>query len=111
MARLIDADSLFKTIEQNDYYVMSPENNVDKGMLTTGIKQAIDEQPTIDAAPIVRAHWEDCDLTDGKDMVAGGYKRCSNCHGFGFIHENWYGDLTDQCLTDYCPDCGARISS
>lgn len=58
---------------------------------------------------VKHAHWEDCDLTDGKDMVASGYKRCSNCHGLGFIRENWYGDLTDQCLTDYCPDCGAKM--
>lgn len=45
--RLIDAYKLMKVIEDNDYTLRSCLNTVDRGMFTIGIKQAIDESPTI----------------------------------------------------------------
>lgn len=45
--RLIDADELMKVIESNDYMLKSYFNSTDRGMFTIGIKQAIDEAPTI----------------------------------------------------------------
>ena len=45
--RLIDADKLMKVIEENDYILSSRLNTVDRGMFTIGIKQVIDESPTI----------------------------------------------------------------
>lgn len=45
--RLIDADKLMKVIEENDYTLSSRLNTIDRGMFTIGIKQAIDESPTI----------------------------------------------------------------
>lgn len=45
--RLIDADKLMKVIEENDYTLCSRLNTLDRGMFTIGIKQAIDESPTI----------------------------------------------------------------
>lgn len=45
--RLIDADELMKVIEENDYTLSSRLNTIDRGMFTIGIKQAIDETPTI----------------------------------------------------------------
>lgn len=45
--RLIDADELMKVIEANDYTLQSYYNTTDRGMFTIGIKQAIDEAPTI----------------------------------------------------------------
>lgn len=45
--RLIDADKLMKVIEDNDYTLSSRLNTIDRGMFTIGIKQAIDESPTI----------------------------------------------------------------
>lgn len=45
--RLIDADELMKVIEENDYTLSSRLNTIDRGMFTIGIKQAIDEAPTI----------------------------------------------------------------
>ena len=44
---LIDADKLMKVIEENDYTLSSRLNTIDRGMFTIGIKQAIDESPTI----------------------------------------------------------------
>ena len=46
-SRLIDADKLMKVIEENDYTLSSRLNTIDRGMFTIGIKQAIDESPTI----------------------------------------------------------------
>lgn len=46
--RLIDADALMESIRQHDYPLTAHINSTDKGMFTVGIKQAVDEMPTID---------------------------------------------------------------
>ena len=71
MARLIDADALMDVIRQHEYRLATKQGSIDYGMFTLGIQQAVDEQPTVDAAPVVRcrdckhykpqkksAHWE-----------------------------------------------------
>lgn len=45
--RLIDANALMQVIENNDYTLVSRFNTTDRGMFTIGIKQAIDEAPTV----------------------------------------------------------------
>lgn len=50
--RLIDADELMKVIEENDYMLRGYYNTTDRGMFTIGIKQAIDEAPTIIEAEV-----------------------------------------------------------
>ena len=45
--RLIDADKLIKTIEENDYMLCDEIGSDDRGMFTIGIMQAIDEQPSV----------------------------------------------------------------
>lgn len=45
--RLIDADRLMKVIEQNAYTLINYCNSKDRGMFLCGIRQAIDEAPTI----------------------------------------------------------------
>ena len=44
--RLIDANKLYKLIEENSYTLVDRINSKDKGMFLIGIKQAIDMQPT-----------------------------------------------------------------
>lgn len=56
--RIIDADKLKETIHINHYPLRGGINSIDNGMWTIGIDQAIDEQPTIDAVPVVRC--KDC---------------------------------------------------
>ena len=67
MARLIDADALMDVIRQHEYRLATKQGSIDYGMFTLGIQQAVDEQPTIDAVPVVRC-WE-CDhkTHDGND--------------------------------------------
>lgn len=52
--RLIDADALMKVIREHDYPLRSHFNSTDNGMFTIGVQQAVDDAPTIDAAPVVR---------------------------------------------------------
>ena len=50
--RLIDADRLMKVIEKNSYLLKGYYNSLENGMFLTGIKQAIDEAPTIIEAEV-----------------------------------------------------------
>ena len=52
--RLIDANALMDVIKQHEYCLATRCGSVDYGMFTTGIQQAVDEQPTIDAVPVTR---------------------------------------------------------
>lgn len=56
--RPIDADALKETVHRQHYRLSNAINTTDHGMFTIGIDQAIDEQPTIDAVPVVRC--KDC---------------------------------------------------
>ena len=57
--RLIDADALMDVIRQHEYRLATKQGSIDYGMFTSGIQQAVDEQPTIDAVPVVRC--KDCE--------------------------------------------------
>ena len=52
--RLIDADALMDVIRQHEYRLATKQGSIDYGMFTLGIQQAVDEQPTIDAVPVIR---------------------------------------------------------
>ena len=52
--RLIDANALMDVIRQHEYRLATKQGSIDYGMFTLGIQQAVDEQPTIDAVPVVR---------------------------------------------------------
>ncbi len=52
--RLIDADALMDVIRQHEYRLATKQGSIDYGMFTLGIQQAVDEQPNIDAVPVVR---------------------------------------------------------
>ena len=54
MTRLIDADALMDVIRQHEYRLATKQGSIDYGMFTLGIQQAVDEQQTIDAVPVVR---------------------------------------------------------
>ena len=62
--RLIDADALMDVIRQHEYRLATKQGSIDYGMFTLGIQQAVDEQQTIDAVPVVRCreckyhYWE-----------------------------------------------------
>ena len=98
--RLIDADTLKKTICTNVYPVADDFNSRDYGMFWTGgIEKAIDNAPTIDAVPVRRGKW----LDEGQyaDFFPHHAWRCSECGEHVIeIDTPWY---------KYCPNCGARM--
>jgi DNA-directed RNA polymerase subunit RPC12/RpoP len=87
--RLIDAEALKKEIGifiniAQTYH----ENRAYKAVL-----HRIDVAPTIEAKPVVHAHWEPENY----------YYRCSNCE------ETAFWDLDEDSSYAYCPWCGARM--
>ena len=94
MARMIDADNLMKSIEDNSYSVSQKNNSIEKGMTLTGIRQCIEEQPTVDAEPVRRGKW----VEFGNDIHH--CLECSKCGYLQSIYEN---------RPKYCPNCGEKM--
>ena len=104
--RLIDVEeleSVIRKIKMNSVFpnweTMSPRTKEKLCKLGRAIRDIIEKQPTVDAAPVVHGRWE----PDGK----GWMEVCSNC---GF---NWW-DGCQECgvrpsNTFYCPNCGAKM--
>lgn len=94
MAKLIDDEKLLAVIEEHCYTLCDRFNSTDKGMFLCGIKQAINEQPTVDTER--HAHWIKEKV---EDITYPWYRRfCSNCkmHSLGREH-------------NYCPNCGCKM--
>ena len=93
--RLIDAEALWCRLMQEA--IEEQEN--DNAKIVEGIDKAIhciDVAPTIEAKPVVHAHWEEvqCSKNSAKWLHR---VSCSNCHNEG--HKRY----------DYCPHCGAQM--
>lgn len=60
---------------------------------------ALEEAPTIEAKPVVHAHW-----INYNDMFPC---QCSNCNGFAlsFDIDNYQKEIE----SDFCPHCGAQM--
>ena len=56
MSRYIDADALMQDVIAHSYPLTNvfSVGGVDDGMFVSGIQQVVDEQPTVDAVPVVR---------------------------------------------------------
>lgn len=93
--RLIDAEAL-----ENDFY-----DNYDKKGYRNGksliyaawclLKKLIDKAPTIEAKPVVHAHWENW----GSEGTV-----CSKCHG-----RVLYECDEHEEKSKFCPHCGAQM--
>lgn len=51
--------------------------------------------PSADVQPVKHGRWE---LTNNPS-----FRKCSECGAW------WSSDITDNCFTNYCPKCGARM--
>ena len=97
--RLIDANELKKQFDDIPPYI---------GMTGGCVKQFIDKAPTVDAVEAVHGRW--VDEFDGK--YANPKYICSHCTLKALYKQkldalgNWQ---TVQALTDYCPNCGAKM--
>ena len=104
MARLIDADKLMdETVwkiggDPFDQYYMGYQDALDN------VEATIDAQDTVDAVEVVHGRWL-YDSGSGKHF-------CSACDEFAlsFKKDRWaVGELYETFLTDYCPNCGAKM--
>ena len=96
--RLIDANALKSAI--TEYH-----SNLKPRYLTklvdveiADVLDIVDEQPTVDAVPVVHGRWEQC-FEDWRHQIEG--DKCSAC---GFEH---YGCGIKHY--HYCPNCGADM--
>ena len=90
--RLIDADIIQDELATLILYVAgTPE-----GECVEYAHNLIDAQPTIDAVPVVHAHWI--------DQKYGVYK-CSNCRNY----LDFRGVNAGRGDANYCPNCGAEM--
>ena len=84
--RLIDADALMDTIRKHEYRLATKQGSIDYGMFTSGIQQAVDEQPTIDAVPVVRCKYcirrYDTDECPMCFLIEGKYYEYTNENGY-----------------------------
>lgn len=100
MAKLIDDEKLLAVIEEHCYTLCDRFNSTDKGMFLCGIKQAINEQPTVDTER--HAHW--IELPTYANEIYKVYK-CSSCERILIV------DIDNgQTLDDYpyC-HCGCKM--
>ena len=92
--RLIDADKLKAKMETTVMYGF--DNYVACGV--------IDDEPTVDAMPIVHAHWiEKIDWDSGTGHI---HFICSNC---GYHIKYKPGSRGDGRGHKFCDDCGAMM--
>ena len=92
--RLIDANAFRNSI--NGWKL----GKIPKGELLWDL----DRQPTVDAVEVVHGRWL-------YDSGSGKYF-CSACdeYALSFRKDTLFGgDLYEVCLTDYCPNCGAKM--
>lgn len=87
--RLIDAEALYKKV------LGRPVTNVDGyGYINHNrVLEMINNEPTVEAKPVVHAHWENLGVSvDGKRIY-----ECTNCHS------HIYG------TGNFCKECGAQM--
>ena len=83
MTRYIDADALKKSLDEHDYLVHHGFNESEYGITQYGVKQIIDDAPTIDAVPVIRC--KDCKYyPNGIRFCIDSYAHCSHMIDDGF---------------------------
>lgn len=79
--------------------------NWEYGQAVSDIYDIIENQPTIEAVPVVQSEWEICEEPNTFDTLGNPatYARCKNC---GFTWRNKYHVNN---YFKHCPNCGADM--
>lgn len=94
---LIDLDFSLKVIEEYKLYQCKSKYTTESECLAARhgmdlAKMVLHNVPTVEAKPVVHAHWEYVGESDGKKIY-----RCTSCK-------------TNICGTgNYCKECGAQM--
>ena len=94
MGKLIDKETTLKSVSD----IKAEWGNDNLSLINQAeVLDLIDDQPAVDAVPVVHAHW----IFDDD-----AYLRCNNCwqKAPGMIHE----EALETTATEYCPFCGAK---
>ena len=91
MAEYIDRKSL---IDEFDRLGLG-EHSFDERVFSDGVRTIIAGIPAADVAPVVHSYWEH-KITSYGEIV-------SSCHNCKYPVSHFWG------LTNYCPNCGARM--
>lgn len=89
--RLIDADKLIEEI-------LGEENQRADQMQSERYAEMVKRQKTVDAEPVVDAHWQKHD-NGNKPWT------CSACGSGCLLNYE-----SDWCLSERCPHCGAKMN-
>ena len=99
--RLIDANALMEEARRCSPFVAGLGDIVD-------IELLVNDQPTVEAVEVVHGRWV--------DSYGGNYANqlyvCSECKKkalYKFEDDELHIGLWVQELTDYCPNCGAKM--
>ena len=92
--RLIDADKAMKHLSDIAYTETENKNLLSKVIFTSSY---IGDRETVDAEPVVHAHWE-TNYSNNENEV---YYSCSKCH----YPVNCWARLEGK----YCLNCGAKM--
>ena len=106
--RLIDANALKETVITDYYEHFTRYHDTDQIALIDMVCDDIDETSTVDAVEVVHGRWED---EYGGAFTNPRY-RCSVCKEkalYRYERNNLGGWEAIQALTDYCPNCGAKM--
>ena len=75
------------------------------------LDQEIEDAPTVDAVPVVHAHWDCIEDVISYEGTFDGYE-CSHCHKM-FLDDMCQNNGSDYVDAKkdfkYCPFCGARM--
>lgn len=98
MTRLIDADELIQIFEADEKALADREFQ----LAAIGAANTVRKMPTVDAEQVRHSKW-----------IPKIVKICGVEHDFGMKCERCGADALnaegDDFLTDYCPNCGARM--
>lgn len=98
--RLIDAHALIDEI--NEMWKIHPAGLENRKILSfEAVIDLIGAAPTIEAKPVVRAHW----ITEQEAKEMNRYDLVYSCSDCG--HCDW--DCTESFAFSYCPHCGAQM--
>lgn len=102
--RLIDADAFLKELKK--YLIGIHQTYLAEAVLRI-VKQVISKQPTIEAKPVVHAHWENKII---------GFFSCSHCDNSTRNNMSdhkeqtaLFNDKFGMTAFAYCPHCGAQM--